>query len=421
MGDLDMSLVNEMLRNLDRRAPCANHSQRSALPPSADEPANAPSRSPLAAVSAALGLAAAIALAWPALQPTPKSVTTGAAPSPLPDVAVAPVAPAAPPPVAQVRHLALAQVEGGTRLEVELSRPTRQRIEPAADGRGVELALEDAELGPALPQLDLRGTPVRAFEAERADGELRIRLATSRPVRATSVMRGGDEDARVDVELRADAPEEAAAAPPAYAAAAPAARAESPKSAGRATSLWRDAVERAARGDERSAEDELHHSLERAPASRGARSALVALLLRAGRIDDAEREIAAGRAQPGEEAAYAALAARARLARGDAEGAAAELEAHPPAVAKDPEHHALLAAVRERLGRHADAAETYTGLLSVDPRRSDWWLGLALAREGEGKPADALGAYRSASRLPGLSSDAARWVAERMAALSRGG
>ncbi len=149
------------------------------------------------------------------------------------------------------------------------------------------------------------------------------------------------------------------------------------------------------------------------------RAALVALLLRAGRLDEADAQIAAGRAQMGDTSPYAALAARTLLARGDAEGALVELERNPPALVRSPEHHALLAAVRERLGRHAAAAETYVALLSLDPKRADWWLGLALAREGEGRSADALAAYRSASRLPGLGSDASRWVNERAAALSR--
>ncbi len=387
-----MSLVNEMLRNLDRRAarPLAG---RDELPLSADEPEAARPRALVAGIAAAVALAALVANAapWLALTPTrvapppPPPLAALRAPA-LPDVALAPIAPEPP---ARVERLQLGEVGDGTRLALELSRPTAHRVERSADGRAVALLLDDAELGPDLPQLDLRGTPVEAFEAERVDGELRIRLSTSRPVKARSVMRGDDSAPRLELDLLAE-PAEPMPAPE-------------------------------ERGDERGAESALREALGFAPAKLGVRTALVALLLRAGRLDEAEAQIAVGRTQIGDTWPYAALQARALLARGDTEGALAELEKSPPELARSPEHHALLAAVRERLGRHAAAAETYGALLSLDAKRADWWLGLALAREGEGRSADALAAYRSASRLPGLGSDAARWVNERAAALSRGG
>jgi MSHA biogenesis protein MshN len=416
MGDLDMSLVNEMLRNLDRRAARPLTGLRDALPPSVDEPEAARPRALVAAIALA-GIAALVALAAPWASLTPERVARPEAPPPaaalpLPDVALAPIAP---PPKARVERLELAEVADGTRLALELSRPTAHRLERSSDGRAVELTLEDAELGFDLPQLELRGTPVEAFEAERVDGELRIRLTTSRPVRARSVMRGDDSAPRLELDLLAEATEPA----PAPETAKRVVPTQPRQSAGRALGLWREALRRSERGDERGAESALREALELAPAQVGVRAALVALLLRAGRLDEADAQIAAGRAQMGDTSPYAALAARTLLARGDAEGALVELERNPPALVRSPEHHALLAAVRERLGRHAAAAETYVALLSLDPKRADWWLGLALAREGEGRSADALAAYRSASRLPGLGSDASRWVNERAAALSR--
>ncbi|HKC52925.1 MAG TPA: tetratricopeptide repeat protein [Myxococcota bacterium] len=414
-----MSLVNEMLRNLDRRAarPLAG---RDELPLSADEPEGARPRALVAGIAAAVALAALVANAapWLALTPTrvapPPPPPLAALRSPaLPDVALAPIAPEPP---ARVERLQLGEVGDGTRLALELSRPTPHRVERSADGRAVALSLEDAELGPDLPQLELRGTPVEAFEAERVDGELRIRLTTSRPVKARSVMRGDDSAPRLELDLLAE-PAEPMPAPETAQRAFPT---RPPQASGRALALWREALRRSERGDERGAESALREALGLAPGKLGVRTALVALLLRAGRLDEAEAQIAVGRTQIGDTSPYAALQARALLARGDSEGALGELEKSPPELARSPEHHALLAAVRERLGRHAAAAQTYSALLSLDAKRADWWLGLALAREGEGRSADALAAYRSASRLPGLGGDAARWVNERAAALSRG-
>ena len=413
-----MSLVNEMLRNLDRRAARPLGGQRVALPPSTEAPIRARPRALAGGVIAAAAGAALLALALPWEAPTPVRVEAPVAKPalatlPLPDVALAPIAP---PPAARVERLALAEVADGTRLAVELSRATAHRLGRSADGRTIELTLEDAELGADLPLLELRGTPVEAFEAERVDGELRIRLQTSRPVRARSVMRGDASAPRLELDLLGEPTEPAQA----LASATRAAPAEPVRSPGRALELWREALRRSERGDERGAESALAEALELAPAQVGVRAALVALLLRAGRLDDADAQIAIGRTQPGDTSAYAALAARVLLARGDANGALAELEQNPPALSSSIEHHALLAAVRERLGQHAAAAETYTALLAQDAKRADWWLGLALAREGDGRSADALAAYRSASRLPGLGSGVSRWVNERAATLARG-
>jgi MSHA biogenesis protein MshN len=419
-----MSLVNDMLRNLDRRAGRVAFGRHDSLPPSADELDCAQRRAPLRAFTAVAGIAgaAALSLVWSGSWPTrigvggPAPIAKPAAPVPLPDVALAPIA--SPPRAARVERLALGQVADGTRLALELSRPTAHRVQRLDGGRGIELALEDAELGPDLPRLELRGTPVESFAAERVDGELRIRLTTSQPVRATSVMHGEGASARLELDLLADAPAQAAKSPPeATSAVAVTPRSEHP---GRATELWRDALRVAARGDVRGAESRLREALELAPRHVGIRSALIALLLRVGRGAQAEAEITEGRTQSGDASAFASLAARVLLARGDDEGALAELERNPPAVDRDPEHHALLAAVRERLGRHAQAGETYRALLGVDPKRADWWLGLALAREGEGRPSEALVAYRAAAQLPGLDDGAARWVRSRVTALAPG-
>jgi Flp pilus assembly protein TadD len=425
MGEPDVSLVNEMLRNLDRRDARPSTELLGALPSWSGEPIRRRPSLLLRAGAGATVVAALLAIALPWRSETPARVETPAAPAvmaalprpdvalPLPDAALAPIAP---PPKVRILDLALTEGADDTRLSLELSRATAHRLERSADRRVVELTFEDAELGADLPHLELRGTPIETFESERVDGALRIRLRTSRPVRVHSVIRGSDSEPRLELRLLAESTGPA----PRHETATrtvPTGRTRAP---GRAIELWREALQRSERGDESGSESALREALVLAPEEFGVRSSLVALLLRTGRVDAAEEEIEAGRAQTGDLSGYAALSARALLARGDTNGALLELERDPPALARSPDHHALLAAVLERVGRHASAAETYRSLLLLDVKRPDWWLGLALAREGEGRSAEALAAYRSASRLPGLGSDASRWVDERVLALSRG-
>src|SRR5258706_13202255 len=168
---------------------------------------------------------------------------------------------------------------------------------------------------------------------------------------------GGDDSARRPEPDRRAEPAEPMPAPETAQRAFPT---RPPKATVRAYELWRESLRRTERGDERGAESALSEALGLAPGKLGVRTALVALLLRAGRLDEAEAQIAVGRTQIGDTSPYAALQARALLARGDSEGALGELEKSPPELARSPEHHALLAPVRERLGRHAAAAPTYS-------------------------------------------------------------
>jgi MSHA biogenesis protein MshN len=416
-----MSLLNDMLRNLDTRSARPSGAGAVPLPPSVEEPrTRASSQSWLGLAIAVGAVAAALLLAEPWSTPSapPQAppalaqalVVTPAVP--LPDVALAPIAP---PPAARVTRLALAPLAGGTRLQIELSHATAHRLVRADGGREIEIALADTELGPALPELDLRRTPVNSFQAERADGELHIRLTTARPMRAHSVALEDGDSARVELELQAE-PETRAAAVT-RSAAAPVTE---QVATARAVQLWREGVRLASQGELRAAESQLRESLELAPAQSGARAALAALLLRTGRSDDAEKEIASGRELEPNAAGFDTLAARVKLAHGDAAGALAELEHNPPGIARNSEYHALLAAVRERLGQHEAAAASYADLLAHDSRRADWWLGLGLALEGAGRGTEALAAYRSAAALPALPPDAARWLATRTSALAGG-
>lgn len=85
-----------------------------------------------------------------------------------------------------------------------------------------------------------------------------------------------------------------------------------------------------------------------------------------------------------------------------------------PALKDDPDYHALRAAMYQELGEYARAAEVYVQLLEQRPREPLWWMGLAIALEQQGLNGGARDAYRTALDVRGLRPDLENFVRERL-------
>ncbi len=111
------------------------------------------------------------------------------------------------------------------------------------------------------------------------------------------------------------------------------------------------------------------------------------------------------------------LLARAQLEQGQAAAAAQTLSGYLPPLAKDPAYHALLAATYQQTGNWAQSAERYQELLRYQAGQGSWQLGLAIALEQLGDLRAASNHYRlglATGSLQGASGDYAR---SRLAAL----
>ncbi|MEW6177129.1 MAG: tetratricopeptide repeat protein [Pseudomonadota bacterium] len=125
------------------------------------------------------------------------------------------------------------------------------------------------------------------------------------------------------------------------------------------------------------------------------------------------------RARP-EDAELRMLLGRAQLLGGDKTAALATLEQNSPAVAANPDYHALLAALRQQVGDWPGSAALYRQLVALQPQQAAWQLGLAIALEQLDQPTQAAERYRLAVRGQGLDGSARRFAAERAAALGDG-
>ncbi len=171
-----------------------------------------------------------------------------------------------------------------------------------------------------------------------------------------------------------------------------------------------------ARGQFQRAESRLRELTEAQPELSEAYELLAGTLMRRSRHDDAARALESGLEQARDPAPLAALLGRLLLERGEIARARSVLEAHAPRLAADPEYHLLLAAARRQAGDHAAAAEHYRELTAVVPRSGPAWVGLGASLESLKQTEDAASAYRHA--LDGDDERAARFARQRLGALA---
>ena len=107
------------------------------------------------------------------------------------------------------------------------------------------------------------------------------------------------------------------------------------------------------------------------------------------------------------------LQARLWLQQGRPQAARALLERAPPSLHRHPNYHALLASLYQQTGDSRRAALTYRSLLATDAEVAVWWVGLAIALEGEAQAGDAARAYARALSLKTLPVEVEAFAANR--------
>jgi MSHA biogenesis protein MshN len=355
-----MSVINEMLQQLDRR----RAAPASAGAPLAPVAAAATPQRRLAVIvaagTAAIGLAAYGD--WPSTlagsHAAPMPAATGAAGPTAPSAAAAPAA-------------AVAGVPGAA---------------PAADAPAPKPATTKPAAAPKPPASDAPFMPAPTLTAAAA--------TMAEPAKAAS----------------ANAP----AAAPATAPAAQVDKKFNPASPlQRAQALHAQAVDAAGSGHRQTAIERATEALKFDPALHAARHLAAVLLVEAGRAGDAEALIAqALNAQT--PAASALLLAQLVAERGDAGAALALLERQRLTGA---EADGLRAALLAQQGDFAHALPAYEAALRRQPDNATWWAGLAVALEAEGQPQRARAAYERAAAIGLPSPDLAAHAESRLRAL----
>ncbi|NMM28400.1 MAG: tetratricopeptide repeat protein [Glaciimonas sp.] len=144
------------------------------------------------------------------------------------------------------------------------------------------------------------------------------------------------------------------------------------------------------------------------------RQTLVGLLLEGRRQDEAVRTLQEGLtidpAQPG----LAMILARLQIERGHLRPALETLQRTLPYAAEQADYQAFLAALLQREKRHKEAAEHYAVALRKVPQNSLWWMGYGISLQADNRLAEAQDAFTRAKASNTLSPELQAFVDQKL-------
>jgi len=156
-------------------------------------------------------------------------------------------------------------------------------------------------------------------------------------------------------------------------------------------------------GRTQTANELLSKLIKEYPAAHQSRATLVALNLSQGYAPQAEQLLAQGLQLAPQQLAFIKLKARLLLSQQQVSQAVELLSAQLEAGAEGQELLALLASASQRDGQHERALQLYQQLLIQNNRQPQWWIGKAISLEVLKQKAAALQAYMQARSIAGIS------------------
>ena len=180
---------------------------------------------------------------------------------------------------------------------------------------------------------------------------------------------------------------------------------------------FRRAVQLLKQGRAAEAEDAFAASLSHDASHRGARQALVALELERGRLDSARRLLQEGLAIDPAQPDFALTLARILVERGDLNAAIVALDRSAAAAGAHADFHLLRGTVLQRLARHRDAAEAYRAAIGVNAATPQAWIGLGISLEALQQRSEAADAFRHALAAGPISDELRSFAEQRARAL----
>ncbi|MFM9971691.1 MAG: tetratricopeptide repeat protein [Burkholderiales bacterium] len=148
-----------------------------------------------------------------------------------------------------------------------------------------------------------------------------------------------------------------------------------------------------------------------------ARNAMVASLLEAKRFDEATQALIEGLSLNPKNSAFAMSLARIAFERGDVTNAMTILEKNAPAAQANADYRAFRAALQQRAGRHAEAADEYRAALTLAAETGRWWIGLGISQQALSQSREALESFRRARDAGNLTPELRGFAEQRIAQL----
>ncbi|OYY50765.1 MAG: hypothetical protein B7X95_02680 [Methylophilaceae bacterium 17-44-8] len=181
----------------------------------------------------------------------------------------------------------------------------------------------------------------------------------------------------------------------------------------KATHMYQQAIAYLQQGRVAEAQDQLKTTIDAYPHHDDARQTLVGLLVDNKRHDEAMQVLKTGLKLTPNHTGYAQALARLQLDAGMLDQALATLESHRGGASQPQEYHALMAILLQKLGQHGPAITYYQQALSQGVSAPAWLIGLGVSLQAEGRALEAKQAYQQAQSSQ-LSPELALFVSQRL-------
>lgn len=187
--------------------------------------------------------------------------------------------------------------------------------------------------------------------------------------------------------------------------------------AGAAEVEFQQAAQLLAAGDTERGLQSLKSQVLAHPAAAKARLLYARTLLKASRTTEAEAVLRTGLNLAPKEAALARVLAHLLYDRGDTTTALRILLAAAPPPQRDAEYHEFVAALHQRLGDHLAAIKSFHEVLNATPANGAAWIGLAISLVAIQSRAEAVNAFIHARQSGSLSPPMDAYAAAEVARL----
>ncbi len=174
--------------------------------------------------------------------------------------------------------------------------------------------------------------------------------------------------------------------------------------------LLQQAMSEAGEGHSKEAIRQLAVLVTQSPANNLARLNLINLLLKQGDSKSAENYLTMGLQQNPDYLPFVELKAKILVDKNQITRALALLESRSPSINQHLNYYSFIAALYLQQGQNDVAVKIYERLLTQDPNRSVWWMGLALGLDNLGRHAEAMQAYEHADQGNQLNSEVRAFI-----------
>jgi tetratricopeptide (TPR) repeat protein len=303
--------------------------------------------------------------------------------------------------------VALQVEQNTTSLRFLLNQHTLYRLSNDVSKNELIIVLDKTNLLAALPKIDYAGSGVKDIQAFSDDaGNLKLLLSLDP---TTEVKRLDLNEEGKAPELQLELRYKTSPTNTGIAATIPVSI-KHPIVESATEEQYQQALKLSAAGQDNQAIYMLKNLQTDFPQYHQGREFLVKLLMRNGHIAEANRVLAVGLMQQPHSANYVELKARLLVEEGKIDQAVSLLESAAPSLKTNPEYHALTAALYQRQGRSALAANLYKELLRTNSGNAKWWLGLGVALDSTENHSQAVEAYANANTVGGLNPELKAYV-----------